>query len=94
LGGSRVTAVLLTIGRYLNALYLGQSEGAPIFGAASSLLALLIWIYCLCAILFYGVEFAKAYRREDHLKVQPRKTAVVGREDISESRPRRIAVPK
>jgi membrane protein len=80
-----VTAALFTIGRYLIALYLGHSTVASIYGAAGSLVALLIWIYYSCAILFYGVEFTKAYRAAGHQRVQPKETAVAVREEVIES---------
>ena len=74
--GAIVTAVLFTIGRYLIALYLGHSTVASIYGTAGLLVALLIWVYYSCAILFYGVEFTRAYRLAHHLDVQPKPTAV------------------
>ena len=83
--GAAITAVLFTGGRYLIALYLGHSTVASIYGAAGSLVALLIWVYYSCAILFFGVEFTRAYRAIHHLKVEPKKTAVVVREDVAES---------
>ena len=86
--GAGVTAVLFTIGRQLIALYLGHSTVASIYGTAGSLVALLIWIYYSCAILFYGVEFTRAYRLAHHLKVQPKETAVQVREEIVSGRKR------
>ncbi len=82
-----LTAVLFTLGRMLIALYLARSTVASIYGAAGSLVALLIWVYYSCAILFFGVEFTKAYREAHHLKVIPKKTAVIVREEIVEQRP-------
>jgi len=77
-----LTSLLFTGGRYLIALYLAHSTVASVYGAAGSLVALLIWIYYSCAILFFGVEFTRAYRAANHLKVQPKETAVVVREQI------------
>jgi len=88
--GAAITAVLFTVGRYVIALYLGHSTVASIYGAAGSLVALLIWVYYSCAILFFGVEFTRAYRAIHHLKVEPKETAVVVREDVVES-PRHCA---
>lgn len=84
--GATLTAVLFTVGRYLIALYLGHSTVASIYGAAGSLVALLIWVYYSCAILFFGVEFTRAYRAASHLDVEPKETAVVVREEIVRSR--------
>jgi membrane protein len=73
--GASVTAVLFLAGRYLIALYLAHSTVASVYGTAGSLVAVLIWVYYSCAILFYGVEFTRAYRQELHLKIQPKATA-------------------
>jgi membrane protein len=89
--GAAVTAVLFTIGRYLIALYLGKSTVASVYGTAGSLVALLIWVYYSCAILFYGAEFTRAYRHAHKLKVQPKETAVAVRQEIIEPRKRQTA---
>jgi membrane protein len=84
--GAALTAILFTIGRYLIALYLGHSTVASIYGAAGSLVALLIWVYYSCAIFFFGAEFTRAYRAAHHLKVEPKEMAVVYRETVLEGR--------
>lgn len=81
-----LTAVLFTGGRYLIAFYLGHSTVASIYGAAGSLVALLIWVYYSCAILFYGVEFTRAYRQAHRLRTVPKDNAVLVREELVESR--------
>ncbi|MEO7414396.1 MAG: YihY/virulence factor BrkB family protein [Opitutaceae bacterium] len=83
--GAFVTAVLFTIGRFLIALYLGHSTIASSYGAAGSLVALLIWIYYSCAILFYGAEFVRAYRLNHHKPVEPKETAVLVKKEIVET---------
>jgi membrane protein len=80
--GAAVTAFLFTIGRRLIALYLGHSTVASIYGTAGSLVALLIWVYYSCAILFYGAEFTRAYRESSGHKVTPKASAVQVREEI------------
>jgi membrane protein len=80
--GALVTAVLFTLGRQLIALYLGHSTVASIYGTAGSLVALLIWVYYSCAILFYGVEFTRACWLAHHQKVVAKETAVRVREQI------------
>jgi membrane protein len=85
--GAFLTAVLFTIGRYLIALYLGHSTVASVYGAAGSLVALLIWIYYSCAILFYGAEFVRAYREAHDQPVRPKETAVRVRREILEEEP-------
>jgi membrane protein len=80
--GALVTAVLFTIGRFLIALYLGHSTIAKNYGAAGSLVALLIWIYYSCAILFYGTEYVRAYRIAHGRPVEPKDTAVLVHKEI------------
>ena len=82
--GAFVTAVLFNLGRFLIALYLGHSTIASIYGAAGSLVALLIWIYYSCAILFYGAEYVRAHRQDRGLPVELKETAVLVRREIVE----------
>ncbi len=85
--GAFVTALLFSIGRLFIALYLSHSNVASAYGAAGSLVALLIWIYYSCAILFYGAKFTRAYREEKGLAVTPKSTAVLVREEIVDETP-------
>jgi len=80
--GAALTAVLFTIGRYLIALYLGHSTVASIYGTAGSLVALLVWVYYSCAILFYGEEFIRACHAAHRRKIEPKETAVLVHEEI------------
>jgi membrane protein len=80
--GAFVTAVLFSVGRFAIALYLGHSAIASSYGAAGSLVALLIWIYYSCAILFFGAEFMRAYRLDRGAPVVPKETAVQVRREI------------
>lgn len=89
--GAFVTAVLFSVGRLLIALYLGHSTIASTYGAAGSLVALLIWIYYSCAILFYGAEFVRAYRLNHGLAVVPKETAVMVKKEIVEQPVRKRA---
>src|SRR5215216_624541 len=59
--GAFVTAVLFSIGKLLIGLYLGNSAVASSFGAAGSLVLLLVWIYYSAQILFFGAEFTQVY---------------------------------
>lgn len=86
--GAAVTTGLFTIGRYLIALYLGHSTVASIYGTAGALVALLVWVYYSCAILFFGTEFIRAYREAHGLKVHPKETAVQIREQVVEGKPK------
>ena len=59
--GAFVTAVLFTIGQQLIGLYLGQSSVASSYGAAGSVMVLLLWVYYSCQILLFGAEFTRVY---------------------------------
>ena len=59
--GALVTAVLFTLGQQLISLYLGQSSVASSYGAAGSVMILLLWVYYSCQILLLGAEFTRAY---------------------------------
>lgn len=85
--GAFVTALLFSGGRLLIALYLKYSDVASVYGAAGSLVGLLIWVYYSCAILFYGVEFTRARREQEGLPVKPKETAVLVRTEIIETPP-------
>ena len=59
--GAIVTGLLFEIGRYLIGLYLGRSSVGSPYGAAGSLVALLVWIYYAALIFFFGAELTQAY---------------------------------
>jgi membrane protein len=59
--GAVITAVLFTIGQQLVGMYLGQATVVGLFGAAGSLVALLLWVFYTAMIMFFGAEFTKGY---------------------------------
>ncbi|MDM0073856.1 YihY/virulence factor BrkB family protein [Variovorax sp. J2P1-59] len=59
--GALVTAVLFTIGKYLIGLYIGKTGIASGYGAAGSLVVLLVWVYYSAQIFLLGVEFTWVY---------------------------------
>jgi membrane protein len=59
--GALGTAVLFTIGQQLIGLYLGQSSMASSYGAAGSVMILLLWVYYSCQIVLLGAEFTRVY---------------------------------
>jgi membrane protein len=64
--GALMTAVLFTIGQQLIGLYLGQSSLSSSFGAAASIMILLLWVYYSCQVLLLGAEFTRAYSEARH----------------------------
>lgn len=61
--GAMLTAALFTLGKALIGLYLGRSAIGSAYGAAGSLVVLLVWIYYSAQILFFGAELTQAYAR-------------------------------
>ena len=59
--GALGTAALFTVGKFLIGLYIGNSGVASSFGAAGSMIALLLWVYYSAQIFFLGAEFARQY---------------------------------
>jgi membrane protein len=62
--GAAFTAGLFSLGKYGIGLYLGNSAVASSFGAAGSLIALLLWVYYSAQIFFLGAEFTRQYALE------------------------------
>ncbi len=71
--GSIVTAVLFALGKYLIGLYIGQSTLGSTYGAASSLVVLLLWIYYSAQILFLGAEFTQVFAEKLGEGIKPTK---------------------
>jgi membrane protein len=59
--GAFVTALLFSIGKFLIGLYLGQSSVASSYGAAGSLVVLLVWVYYSAQVILLGAEFTRVY---------------------------------
>ena len=74
--GAVVTAVLFTIGQQVIGLYLGQSSMASSYGAAGSMMILLLWVYYSCQILLYGAEFTRVWSARHGARPKPELFAV------------------
>jgi membrane protein len=61
--GAAMTAVLFTIGKAALAVYLGRASVTSVYGAAGSLVLILLWIYYSAQILFLGAEFTEVWSR-------------------------------
>lgn len=59
--GAAFTAVLFTIGKGLLGLYLGTAGVGSTYGAAGSIVALVVWVYYSAQIFFFGAEFTRVY---------------------------------
>ncbi len=74
--GAAVTALLFTIGRTLIGLYLGNAAVGSAYGAAGSLVVLLVWVFYSAQILLFGAEFTQVYTRRYGSHIRPSKFAV------------------
>ncbi len=69
--GAGVTALLFTLGKFLIGLYIGRTGVTSVFGAAGSLVVILLWVYYSAQILFLGAEFTQVYTRRRQLQSAP-----------------------
>jgi membrane protein len=74
--GAFVTAVLFTLGKGLLGWYVGRSATVSPFGAAGSLVALVVWVYYSAQILFFGAEFTQVYATRFGSAIVPTDNAV------------------
>jgi membrane protein len=61
--GALLSAILFNVGKFALGLYLGRSSVASAYGAAGSLVIILLWVYYSSQTLFLGAEFTRAYAR-------------------------------
>jgi membrane protein len=69
--GSLLTGLLFTIGKTALAFYFGTTNPASVYGAAGSVILMLLWVSYSSMILFFGAEFTAAYARKYTGKVAP-----------------------
>lgn len=88
--GAIVTAALFTVGKWAIGFYLGRSAPASTYGAAGSLIIILLWIYYSAQILFLGAEFTQVYARRFGERIRPSEGAIPISEETAaeESMPR------
>ncbi|HET9297688.1 MAG TPA: YihY/virulence factor BrkB family protein [Candidatus Binatia bacterium] len=73
--GAALTAILFTVGKYLIGLYIGTSGVSSTFGAAGSLITILVWVYYSSLIFFLGAEFTRVYATQYGSGVAPAENA-------------------
>lgn len=78
--GASMTALLFLIGKYLIGFYFSQSDPASVYGAAGSVVLVLLWVYYTCLILFFGAEFTVHWALERNIKIEPSSNATLSYE--------------
>jgi membrane protein len=74
--GGVITALLFTIGKFALGMYLGRSGATSAYGAAGSLIVVLLWVYYSAQILFFGAEFTQVYANKFGKKLEPAENAM------------------
>ena len=89
--GAAVTAALFAVGKVLIGLYIGRSSVASAFGAAGSLVVLMVWVYYSSQVFLLGAEFTRVYAEEEgsranverrsatRIRVQPAANSPIGK---------------
>lgn len=74
--GSITTAILFMLGKFGIGYYLGASRIGSTYGAAGSIVIILLWVYYSAAILYFGAEFTRAYVQHFGERIYPNEYAV------------------
>jgi membrane protein len=90
LAGALLTALLFTLGRSLIAMYLAYTATASTYGAAASLVLVLLWVYYSSLILLFGASFTRAHFEARGKARVPNATAICIRTELIEETPPRL----
>ena len=72
-----MTSLLFLAGKYLIGFYFSKSDPASVYGAAGSVVLLLLWVYYTCLILFFGAEFSVNWALDRNIKIVPSENATL-----------------
>ncbi|UPK70090.1 YihY/virulence factor BrkB family protein [Chitinophaga filiformis] len=78
--GAVTTAILFMIGKFAIGLYLGSSKVGTAYGAAGSIVIILLWVYYSAIILYFGAEFTQVYVQHFGGRIRPNEYAVYVKE--------------
>ena len=88
--GAILTTFLFTIGKILLGFYLGRASTSSAYGAAGSVMVILMWVYYASVIMLFGAEFTQVYARKTGARIQPSHYAVAVTQDRELNREWRI----
>jgi len=75
--GAMVTALLFTLGKLGLGVYFGKAEPGSTYGAAGSIILIMLWVSYSCMIVFFGAEFTKQYATHFGRGIEPSKDAIL-----------------
>lgn len=75
--GAFMTSLLFLAGKYLIGFYFAKSDPASVYGAAGSVVLVLLWVYYTCLILFFGAEFTVNWALHRNIKIEPSDNATL-----------------
>lgn len=78
--GAIVTALLFALGKFLISFYISTSDPGSAYGAAGSIIVILVWIYYSSLIIFFGSELAQQYADKFGQRIRPKQHAVFVKE--------------
>ena len=78
--GALFTSLLFLVGKYIIGFYFSQSNPASVYGAAGSVVLILLWVYYTCLILFFGAELIVNWALYRKIKIVPTKHATLSYE--------------
>ncbi len=78
--GAFMTSLLFLAGKYLIGFYFAKSDPASVYGAAGSVVLVLLWVYYTCLILFFGAEFTVNWALLRDIKIEPTSNATLSYE--------------
>ena len=84
--GAIVTTILFIIGKYAITYYLSTNKQITAYGAAGSLIIILLWVYYSAIILYFGAEFTQVYAHHHGRSIAPNKYAIWIEKDIIEKK--------
>jgi membrane protein len=92
--GAGLTSLLFTAGKSLLGLYLGRNSTVSAYGAAGSLVLLLLWVYYSAQILFLGAEFTRTFANHFGVRLEPKTHAQWVNPEAALPQPSNAAAPR
>lgn len=73
--GALIASLLFTLGKEILSIYFGEASPGSVYGAAGSIVIILLWVSYSCLILFFGAEFTKVFTKKYKHTFKPKKHA-------------------